>query len=94
MAVPADVRAGVGVPQGVAGELVPQRSDGARERAGRRRSLRALRRSGHEEEADPVVSAHHGVRRPTARRHVPAAGQLAREGPAHAAQLDRTFDWR
>ena len=36
----------------------------------------------------------HRLRRPAARRHGPARGQLAGEGPADAAQLDRPLDRR
>ena len=43
VALPADVGAGPGVPQDGAGQLVPGLPDGAGQRAGRRRALRALR---------------------------------------------------
>ncbi len=49
---------------------------------------------GHEEEADAVVLADHRLRRPAAGRHVPAGGQLAGPGAAHAAQLDRPLHRR
>ncbi len=44
VAVPEAVREGPRLPQGQLGELVPQRPDRARQRAGRRRAVRALRR--------------------------------------------------
>ena len=40
--------------------------------------LRALRRRGHQEEADPVVLQDHRLRRPAAGRPEPAGGHLAR----------------
>ncbi len=43
VAVPALLRAGPGLPQAEPGQLVPERPDGAGQRAGRRRPLRALR---------------------------------------------------
>ncbi len=43
VALPADVRARAGLPQGQRGQLVPQRPDRAGQRAGRRRAVRALR---------------------------------------------------
>ena len=43
VAVPALLREGPGLPQALAGQLVPERPDGAGQRAGRRRPLRALR---------------------------------------------------
>ena len=74
------LRARPGLPQGVAGQLVPERPDGAGQRAGRRRPLRALRHRGHQEEADPVVLQDHRVRRPAARRPGPAGGHAGRDG--------------
>ena len=44
VALPALLREGPRLPEGGAGQVVPERPDGARERAGRRRALRALRR--------------------------------------------------
>ena len=67
VAVPEAARAGPGVPQGQPRQLVPERPDRARERAGRRWALRALRRRGDQEEADAVVLQDHGLRRPPAR---------------------------
>ena len=43
VAVPAVARAGPGLPQGLAGQLVPEGPDRAGQRAGRRRAVRALR---------------------------------------------------
>src|SRR5918912_36521 len=71
VAVPAVLRGGPRVPEGRAGEVVPERPDGARERAGDRRPLRALRRRGREAEPRAVVLQDHGVRRPAARRDEP-----------------------
>jgi hypothetical protein len=49
VALPALLRAGPRLPQGGAGQVVPERPDRARERAGDRRPLRALRRRGRGE---------------------------------------------
>ena len=66
----------------------PQRPDGARQRAGRRRrALRALRRAGRSAPARAVVPAHHRLRRAAARR--PRRDRLARARQDDAAQLDR-----
>ena len=46
VALPAVLRARPGLPPGGRGQLVPERPDGAGQRAGRRRPLRALRRRG------------------------------------------------
>ena len=46
VALPEVLRGGPRVPEGGAGQLVPERPDGARERAGDQRPLRALRRRG------------------------------------------------
>ena len=94
VAVPAPVREGPRLPQGQPGQLVPERPDRARQRAGRRRALRALRRRGRQEEAHPVVLQDHRLRRPPARRPEPARGLLAVEGHPDAAQLDRPLDRR
>ena len=89
VAVPEALREGHRLPQGGPRELVPERPDGARERAGHRRALRALRIRRHEEGADAVVLPRHRLRRPPARRPEPARGCMAVEGHLHAAQLDR-----
>ena len=68
VAVPALLRARPRLPQGGAGQLVPERPDRARERVGRRRPLRALRRRGREAEHDAVVLPDHGLRGRAARR--------------------------
>ena len=57
VAVPALLRAGPRVPQGGARQVVPERPDRARERAGDRRPLRALRRRGRGAEPRAVVSS-------------------------------------
>ena len=92
--LPADVRARPGLSQGVQCQLVPQLPDRARQRAGRAGTVRALRHSGHQEEADAVVPQDHRLRRPPARRHGSARGEVAGEGAAHAAQLDRPIHGR
>ena len=63
VAVPAVPRARPGLPQGQLGQLVPEGPDGAGQRAGRRRTVRALRHRGHQAPADPVVLQDHRVRR-------------------------------
>ena len=69
VAVPADVRARPGVPPALDGQLVPVVPDGARQRAGRRRRLLALRHAGHAPRPGAVVPADHALRRRTAERH-------------------------
>ena len=79
--------------QGGARQVVPERPDRARERAGRRRPLRALRRRGRGEEPDAVVLPDHGLRGRAARRDGPAGG-LAGACADDAAQLDRALPGR
>ncbi len=86
--LPAAVRARPGVQEGRDRQLVPRRPDGAGQRAGHRRPLRALRRRGRGPLAAAVVLPHHGLRRSPARRHG-VAGELARARADDAAQLDR-----
>ena len=74
--LPADARARPGLPQGGRGQLVPARRDRARQRAGHRRPLRALRQSGRDPPARAVVLPHHRLRRAAARR--PRDGRVAR----------------
>ena len=88
VALPQVLRGGPRLPQGRARQLVPQRPDRARERAGDRRPLRALRLGGRGAHPRAVVLPDHGVRRPAPRRDG-AARVLARARPDHAAQLDR-----
>ena len=66
--LPAAVRAGPGLPQGGRGQLVPEGRDRARQRAGHRRPLRALRHARRGAPARAVVLPHHRLRRPPARR--------------------------
>ena len=80
------------LPQGGAGQLVPERPDGARERAGRRRPLRALRHRGRGPEAGAVVLPDHGLRRRAAAR--PRADRLAGADEDDPAQLDRPLRGR
>ncbi|CAA9532890.1 MAG: Leucyl-tRNA synthetase, partial [uncultured Thermoleophilia bacterium] len=69
-------------------ELVPAGPDGAGQRAGHRRSLRALRLRGREAQPVAVVLPDHGLRGPPAGRHGDPR-ELARAGSDHAAELDR-----
>ncbi len=94
VAVPALPRARAGLPQVLAGQLVPERPDGAGQRAGRRRHVRAVRRRGHQARADAVVLQGHRLRAAAAGRHGAAGGHLARAGAVHAAQLDRPLRGR
>ena len=66
--LPAAVRARARLPQGGGGQVVPERRDGARQRAGDRRPLRALRRRGRAAPARAVVLPDHRLRRAAARR--------------------------
>ncbi len=93
VALPALLRARSRLPQGGAGQVVPERPDRARERAGDRRTLRALRRGGRVAEPDPVVLPDHRLRRRAARRDGPAR-VLAGAGADDAAQLDRPLGGR
>ena len=88
MALPPLLRARPRVSQGRAGQVVPERPDGARERAGDRRALRALRRAGRGEEPRAMALPHHRLRGPAARRDG-VARVLARSRTDDAAQLDR-----
>ncbi len=77
-----------GLHQRGAGQLVPRPGHGAVQRGGhQRRPLRARQLPGVQAQPAPVDDAHHRLRRPAGRR--PRPGRLAREGPDHAAQLDR-----
>ena len=81
-------RAAAGLHLRGAGELVPGPGHGAVQRGGhQRRPLRARQLPGVQAQPAPVDDADHRVRRPAGRR--PRPGRLAREGQAHAAQLDR-----
>ena len=79
--LPADVREGAGLPGVRAGELVSHLPDGARERAGRGRQVRAHGRHRHQARDGPVVLQDHGLRRRIARL-------LRRRGLAGAHQDD------
>ena len=85
--LPAVLRARAGVSQGGRGQLVPARPDGAGQRAGDRRPLRALRRGRRAAPAGAVVLQDHRLRRPAAGR--PGHDPLARARQGDAAQLDR-----
>ena len=85
--LPAPVRARPGLPQGGGRQVVSPRRDGARQRAGDQRPLRALRQRGRGAPARAVVLPHHRIRRPPARRH--GHHRVARERGQAAARLDR-----
>ena len=80
-------------PKALQRQLVPELSDRSRQRAGRRRRLLALRNEGRNPRAGAVVLPHHPLLRRIARRDG-GAERLAREGPHHAAQLDRAVGRR
>jgi len=61
--VPAALEEGAGLPQGGPGQLGPGRHDRPGQRAGDRRPRVALGRDCRAQEADPVVPAHHRLRR-------------------------------
>ncbi len=63
VALPAHVGAGPRLPQDRARQLVPGLPDRARQRAGRGRPLRALRRPGRDPRPDAVVLPHHRTTR-------------------------------
>ena len=86
--LPAPVRARPRLPDRGPGPVVPEGRDRPRQRAGRRRPLRALRHPGRPAQARAVVPADHRVRRPAARRLRPDR-VLARARGDDAAQLDR-----
>ena len=86
VAVPALLRARARLPQGGAGELVPERPDRGRQRVRDRRALRALRRAGRGAQPRAVVHEDHRLRgraAPLRRR------RLARAHDDDPAQLDR-----
>ena len=85
--LPAAVRGRPGLPQERGRQVVPQRPDGAGQRAGDRRPLRALRRRGRGQEPGAVVLQDHRLRAAAAGR--PGRGAMAGAGRDHAAQLDR-----
>ena len=90
--LPEAVRARPGLPRRRGGQLVPERPDRARQRAGHRRPLRALRHAGRGAPARAVVLPHHRLRRPPARR--PRDDRVARARQDDAAQLDRALRGR
>ena len=89
--LPAAVRARAGLPQGGGGQLVPQGRDRARQRAGDRRALRALRHAGRGAPARAVVLPHHRLRRPPARRprHDRVAARTSRRCSATGSAAPR-----
>ena len=90
--LPASSRARPGLPRGGGRQLVPEGRDRARQRAGHRRPLRALRHAGRGAPARAVVLPHHRLRRPPARR--PRDDRVARARQDDAAQLDRALRGR
>ena len=66
--LPEDVRARAGLPQALDGQLVPGRQHRARQRAGDRRRLLALRHDGRAARSGAVVLPDHRLRRRAARR--------------------------
>ncbi len=87
VAVPALLRARARLPQGGAGELVPERPDRGRQRVRDRRALRALRRAGRGPQSRAVVHEDHRLRG----RAAPLRGRrLARADDDDPAQLDRS----
>ena len=91
--LPAAVRARPRLPDRGAGPVVPEGRHRARQRAGRRRPLRALRHRGRAAQPRAVVLPDHRVRRPPAGR-LRAARVLARARDHDAAQLDRPLRGR
>jgi hypothetical protein len=93
VAVPPLPGAGARLPQGRAREMVPERPDRGRERAGAAgRHVRALRRRRRVARHGAVVLPHHRLRAGAARR--PGRGRLARVDQGAPAQLDRTLRGR
>ena len=94
VAVPEVLRGGARVPEGGAGQLVPERPDGDRERVHRRRPLRALRRARRAAEHDAVVLQDDRVRRRAARVRPAARRRVAGADEDDPAQLDRPLRGR
>ena len=92
VAVPAALRARARLPQGGAGQLVPERPDRARERARRRRPLRRCGSDRRDAEHRAVVLQDHRLRRRAARR--PGDDRLARAHEEDPAQLHRPLRGR
>ena len=90
--LPQALRARAGLSLAGGGQLVPEGPDGAGQRAGHRRPLRALRDAGGGAPARAVVLPHHRLRRPPAGR--PRHGRMAVARGAHAAELDRALRGR
>ncbi len=88
VAVPPDVGARARASQDRAGQLVPGLPHRPRQRAGRRRALRALGRSRGDPGSHAVVLQGHRLRREAARRARPPSA-LVRSRQDDAAQLDR-----
>ena len=94
VAVPEVLRGRARVPEGSAGQLVPERPDGDRQRVHRRRPLRALRRARRAAEHDAVVLQDDRVRRRAARVRPAARRRVAGADEDDPAQLDRPLRGR
>ena len=94
VAVPEVLRARPRVSEGGAGQLVPERPDGRRERVRHRRPLRALRSRGGGAEPRAVVLQDHGLRRRAARVRPAAGRRVAGADEDDPAQLDRSLGGR
>ena len=90
--LPAPVREGPRLPQGGRGQVVPQGRHRARQRAGDRGPLRALRHRGRGAPARAVVLPHHRLRGPPARGH--GDDRVAAERGQDAGELDRPLRGR
>src|SRR6185503_17064485 len=88
--IPEALRARPRLPQAGAGQVVPERPDRACQRAGRRRSLRALRDTRGLQATGTVVFQDHRLRGPAA-GGLQAPRVLAGASDHDAAQLDRPF---
>ena len=94
VAVPAVLRARPRVPEGGAGQLVPERPDRRGQRVRHRRPLRALRRRGGSAQPRAVVLQDHRLRRRAARVRPAARRRVARADEDDPAQLDRALGGR
>ena len=91
--LPAALRARPGLPQGGGGQVVPQRPDRARQRAGHRRALRALRRA-RSRSASSSSGSSASPTTPTACSTTSTTIDWPRARQDDAAQLDRPLGGR
>ena len=75
--LPAALQAGAGLQEEGGGQLVPVRQDGARQRAGHRRRVRALRHDGGAAVPGAVVLPHHRLRGACSRTSTSSTGRRA-----------------